>query len=160
VIPATVDDGQAELLFVFTNGTVASLAKFAMAALTESFPLISPDGGYVIYVAELTDENKSLYLMDSSGATRPYGETGESIRALGWLPDSVRFVYGDLNSQKAFLGSVGAEPTELSIPLAPVIHWLDEKNYLALESGELVLGDLNGSSIQIDVNVKDFDFVP
>jgi hypothetical protein len=160
VIPAPADGGKAELLFIFTNGTVASLAKFAMVSLSESFPFVSPDGGYVIYAATLDEENKSLYLMDSSGATRPYGEPVESIRAFGWLPDSTHFVYGDLGSQKNYLGNIGGEPEEITIAFAPFICWVDAEYYLAIENGDLILGDLSGGRMQIDANIQDFDFVP
>ena len=110
VIPPQTETGQAELLFVFTDGTRARLAKFVMLPLTESAPVISPDGGYVIYGAKTNEGNDSLYLMDSSGAARPYGEPGISVRALGWLPDSKRFVYSLGKPSRSFIGNVDGPP--------------------------------------------------
>jgi hypothetical protein len=160
VIPAPADGGQAELLFVFTNGTVASLAKFAMVPLSESMPYISLDGGYIIYVAKVSEGSEALHLMDSSGATRPYGQAGEKIRALGWLPDSMHFAYVDLGLQKAFLGNIEDQSIEVAITTAPVFRWVDVEQYFALENGTLILGDISGGKIQIDSNVWDFDFAP
>ena len=158
VIPPQSDSGQAELLFVFTDGTVASLAKFSMVLPSESSPYISPDGGYIIYVAKLGDEKESLYLMDSSGATRPYGEPTDKVRAYGWLPDSVHFAYGGGNSSNTYLGSVGGSPTVIPFSFPSGLRWVDAEHYLALENGSLILGDLNGSSFPIDSNVKGYDF--
>jgi hypothetical protein len=160
VIPAPMDSGQAELLFVFTNGTIASLAKFAMVPLSESWPHISPDGGYIIYVARINESSEALHLMDSSGATKPYGQAGEKIRVLGWLPDSMHFAYSDLGLGKVYLGNIGGQSTEVAVAPAPIFRWVDAEHYLALENGELVLSDISGGNMQIDSNVRDFDFVP
>jgi hypothetical protein len=160
IIPPQNESGQAEMLFVFTNGTVANLAKFQMLSTSMSLPFISPDGGYVIYAATLKDGNESLYLMDSSGATRPYDEPAESIRAYGWLPDSKQFVYGEENTQRAYLGAIGGSPIEINITFPPTIRWVDAEHYLALGDGDLVLGNLNGSSSTIDSDVQAFDFAP
>lgn len=158
VIPPQSESGQAELLFVFTDGTVANLAKFSMVSPSESPPYISPDGGYIIYAAKLDSENKSLYLMDSSGATRPYGEPMDRVRAYAWLPDSVHFAYGEGGPSNAYMGSVSGPPTMLPFSLPSGLRWVDAEHYLALENGSLSLRDLNGKSIPIDSNVQGFDF--
>lgn len=159
VIPSQTESGQAEMLFVFTSGTVASLAKFAMLPLSESLPHISPDGGYIIYAAKLGEEVQSLYLMDSSGATRPYGEPAEHIRAYGWLPDSKHFVYGNVTTSQAFLGSVDGVPAGLAVTFPPLVRWTDAEHFIALENGNLMLGDMSGASISIDSGVQNFDIV-
>jgi hypothetical protein len=41
-----------------------------------------------------------------------------------------------------------------------MVRWVDEKHYLALESGDLILGDLRGGRVPIDSAVQDFDFTP
>jgi Tol biopolymer transport system component len=160
VIPAPVDNGQAELLFVFTNGTVASLAKFVMAPLSESLPFISPDGGYLIYVSNVDEGKKSLFLMDSSGATKPYGDPGEDIRTFGWLPDSKHFVYANFGMQKIYQGNIEGELEEIAITPVPVTRWVDANHYLMIDDGNLILSDMSGGRTQIDSNVQDFDFVP
>lgn len=159
VIPPQTESGQAELLFVFTNGVVASLAKFSMVPLSESLPYISPDGGYIIYVAKLGEGKESLYLMDSSGATKPYGEPASNVRTYGWLPDSKRFAYGDEISLRTFSGNVGNAPTELAVMFPLSVRWVDADHYVALENGDLELGSLNGTNTPIDSAVLDFDIV-
>ena len=160
VIPSQLETGQAELLFVFTSGTVASLAKFTMIPLSESLPYISPDGGYIIYVAKLGEGNESLYLMDSSGATKPYGQPAENVCAYGWLPDAKHFAYGEQDLPNAFLGKVGGPPTGIAIVFPAEVHWVDAERFLALDDGALMLGDLSGNIVPIDSAVQDFDFVP
>jgi hypothetical protein len=159
VIPPQTESGQAELLFVFTNGTVASLAKFSMVNLSESRPHISPDGGYIIYVSKLSEDNESLYLMDSSGATKPYGEPADNIRTYGWLPDSKHFAYGGENLPRAFMGNVGGVPIELAVTFPLLIRWVDSEHFIALEKGDLELGNKSGTSTPIDSAVQDFDIV-
>jgi Tol biopolymer transport system component len=159
VIPPGSEKGQAEFLFVMTDGTKASLAKFSMLPPAESLPFISPDGGYIIYVAKLSDEKESLYLMDSSGAKRPYGKPAGNIRAYGWLPDSKHFVYAQENPVRLFFGDVmGSPPGETDVAGFEVIRWLDAERFLALEGNRLFLGDLNGDKTFIAEDVTDFDF--
>ena len=160
VIPTLTANAQVEMLFVFTDGTVASLAKFVMSPLSESLPHLSPDGGYLIYVANLDSEQESLYLMDSSGATRPYGEAATHIQTYGWLPDSKQFVYGWEESRRTFIGNIGEPPASHDIALPRTVRWVDNEHYLAIENGDLVLGDYNGARTLIDFMVTDFDFIP
>ena len=160
VIPPQRETGQAEFLFVFTSGTVASLAKFMMVPLTESLPIISPDGGYVIYVAKMSAGKEALYLMDSSGATRPYGEVAEHVHTFGWLPDSKHFIYGVEPSPRAFLGEIGGSPMEIQFSFVTKVRWIDMEHMLTLENGDLRLGDFDGGSLLIDSYVQEFDFVP
>ena len=158
VIPPQTEAGQAELLFVFPDGTLASLAKFGMLPPVEGAPLISPDGGYVIYGAKTSDGSVSLHLMDSSGATRPYGEPGESVRALGWLPDSKRFVYSLGDPPRSFIGKVDGPPSYNETFFPRTTRWVDSQHFLAVQDGDLFLGDLNGRSTSIDIGVSDFDY--
>jgi len=160
VIPPQAESGQAEMFFVFTNGTVASLAKFTMSSLSESLPYLSPDGGYLIYAANLDGSQKSLYLMDSSGATRPYGETASHVRAHGWLPDSKHFVFGLGEPQRVFVGGVDSPPISNDARFPPIIYWVDNEHYLSIENDNLILGDFNGAQTLIDSQVSDFDFIP
>lgn len=160
IIPPQAESGPAEMLFVFPNGTIASLAKFQMLPLSESAPFISPDGGYVIYAARMSAGKESLYLMDSSGATKPYGESMENVRAYGWLPDSTHFAYGGGNSLGGYMGSVGGLPTVIPVSLPPKLRWVDANHYLAIDNENLILGDLNGGRIPIDTSVQDYDFLP
>ena len=157
-IPPQTESGQAELLFVFPDGTQASLAKFALVPLTESLPYLSPDGGYLIYVAKVSDGKESLYLMDSSGATKPYGEPADRVRAYGWLPDSKHFVYGQENPARTFLGNVVGPPAEIVLENYQTIRWVDAEHFLAMQDGDLYLGNMNGGKKLIDVGVSDFDF--
>ena len=158
IIPAATESGQAEFFFVFTTGVVASLAKFAMVSPAESAPFLSPDGGYVIYVANIADDQESLYLMDSSGATKPYGGPADIIRAFGWQPDSKHFSYGFENPQRAFMGDVNGQPSEISLGSYEALRWVDGKNFLALEGGNFYLGSVSGRRTQIDSGVSEFDF--
>jgi hypothetical protein len=158
VILPQAESGQAELLFVFTDGTAASLAKFALVPLTESFPFLSPDGGYVIYAAKVSDGKESLYLMDSSGATRPYGEPADRVRTYGWLPDSQHFVYAQKGPTQTFLGDVAGPPTEIDLGSYQTIRWMDAERFLAIQDGNLYLGDMSGAKTLIDAGVTDFDF--
>jgi hypothetical protein len=96
--------------------------------------------------------------MDSSGATKPYGDPQDNIRAYGWLPDSKRFVYGGEKAQSTFIGNVGGPPAFNGIVFPPTIRWVNNERYLGIESGELVLGDFDGSKLLIDSSVSDFDF--
>ena len=157
VIPSPSASGQAEMLYVFPDGTVASLAKFSMGAPSNDLPSFSPDGGYVVY-AELSDDSKMrLHLMDSSGATRPYGDSGNTVHAYGWLPDSRRFVF--TTDTRAYLGNVSGEPVELMISLSGNVQWIDEMHYISLRGNELLLGDFNGAFILLDSEVTDFDVI-
>jgi len=160
VIPPQAESGQAEMFFVFTDGTVASLAKFTMSSLSESLPYLSPDGGYLIYAANLDSSQKSLYLMDSSGATRPYGEPASHVHAYGWLPDSKHFVFGLGEPQRAFVGSVDSSPVSNDARFPPIVRWVDDEHYLSIENGNLILGDFNGAQTLIDSQVSNFDFIP
>jgi len=159
VIPAPTENGQAEMLYVFPDGTVASLAKFAMDSSPGSPYYFSPDGGYVIYTAKLSDGSETLHLMDSSGATRPYGEPGESIRAYGWFPDSTSFAFGWSGTSRLFLGQVDGSPVEVDLALPENIRWVDASRYLAIRNGELIWGDMNGAAMTIDSGVTEFDFL-
>jgi Tol biopolymer transport system component len=159
VIPSQVENGQAEFLFIFTDGTTARLAKFGMVSLSESLPYLSPDGGYIIYVAKLGEGQEALYLMDSSGATRPYGEPAESVWALGWLPDSKHFVYAAENPSRTLMGDViGNPPVELVATDLERMRWVDAEHFLAMGEGSLYLGDITGGKTLIDVGVSGFDF--
>ncbi|MBN2503373.1 MAG: PD40 domain-containing protein [Anaerolineales bacterium] len=158
VIPPQTETGQGELLFIFADGTAASLAKFALVSPTESLPFLSPDGGYVIYVAKLGDGKESLYLMDSSGATRPYGEPAGNVRTLGWMPDSKHFVYSQENPARTFLGDVTGPPSEIVLESYRTVRWVDAGRFLALQDGNLYLGAITGGKTLIDAGVSDFDF--
>ncbi len=158
VIPSQTRTGQAQFLFVFTNGTVANLAKFALVPLSESLPHLSPDGGYIIYAAKLNEGKESLYLMDSSGATKPYGEAASHVRALDWLPDSRHFAYTFEDSSRAFLGNVAGSPVEIALEGYQELRWVDEERFLGLQDDSLYLGDINGGKTLIDMQVSDFDF--
>jgi hypothetical protein len=158
VIPPQTESGQAELLFVFTDGTQASLAKFALISLAESLPYLSLDGGYLIYAAKVSDGKESLYLMDSSGATKPYGEPGKRVRAYGWLPDAKHFVYVQENPNRVFLGDVAGTPAEIVLENYQTIRWVDAEHFLAMQDGNLYLGDMSGGKTLIDTGVTDFDF--
>jgi hypothetical protein len=159
VIPPQAEAGQAELLFVFPDGTLASLAKFEMLPLAESVPFISPDGGYVIYGAKTSDGSTTLHLMDSSGATRPYGEPGKNVRALGWLPDSQRFIYSLDDPPRSFIGKVDGSPANNEIKFPRTTRWIDPQHFLAIQEGNLFLGDVNGGRTLLDRGVSDFDYV-
>jgi dipeptidyl aminopeptidase/acylaminoacyl peptidase len=159
VIPQNSETGQAEFLFVFINGTVASLAKFSITPLLESLPFISPDGGYVIYTTKLNNGKKTLHLMDSSGATKPYGEPAGYIRALGWLPDAKHFLYAWGPNQQMLLGDVTEDsPKAISVTGYMSIHWLDAEHFLAIQGDNLYLGNINGEKSLIAEGVSDFDF--
>ena len=161
IIPASSEKSQAEFLFVLANGTKASLAKFSMVPLSESVPFISPDGGYVIFVERLGDGKESLYLMDSSGAAKPYGEPAERIRAYDWLPDSKHFVYAWENQEQTliFIGDVTRKPPmEMVFNDYEIIRWLDPERFLATQADNLYLGDINGGKSLIAEGVSDFDF--
>jgi hypothetical protein len=159
VVPSNSDKGKAEFLFIFINGTKASLAKFSMVPFTESRPFISPDGGYIIYVTSRSDGKESLNLMDSSGATRPYGEPAVKIRVYGWLPTSKHFIYAIENENKTMLGDVtGMPPMELVLEKYDTLYWLSAEHFLAIQDGKLFLGDINGGKSLIAEGVSDFDF--
>lgn len=161
IIPAAAETDQAEFFFVFTSGTVASLAKFVMVPPDESAPFLSPDGGYVIYVSEIASDKKSLYLMDSSGAARPYGEPMNSVRAYGWFPDSQHFAYTSETAQGAtntFVGSVNGQPSEVSLDEYDSLRWVDSEHFLALQTGNLILGSIVDGFALIDSGVVEFDF--
>lgn len=159
VIPPNSENGLAEFLFVLVSGTKASLAKFSMVPPSESLPFISPDGGYVIYVAKLADEKDALHLMDSSGATRPYGNSAGNIRAYGWQPDSNQFAYSLENPLRTLLGDVkGNPPFEIVGINYEFIRWLDAERFLATQENNLYLGDIDGRKILIAEGVSDFDF--
>ena len=128
--------------------------------LSESLPYLSPDGGYIIYAAKLNDGNESLYLMDSSGATKPYGETASRVRALGWLPDSQHFAYTFEDSSRTFIGNVNEPPIEITLDEYQTLRWVDGEHYLGLQDGSLYLGNLNNGKTLIDAQVSDFDFRP
>jgi hypothetical protein len=158
IIPVASD--RAEMLYVFPDGTLASLAKFTMVSSPDNPYYFSPDGGYVIYTAKVDDGRESLHLMDSSGATRPYGESSESIRAYGWLPDSKSFAFGQTGTSRLFLGQVDGSPIAVDLALPEYIKWIDASSYLALRNGELIWGDMNGATMMIDSGVTEFDILP
>ena len=160
IIPTPTENGKAEMLYVFPDGTVASLAKFAMVSSPDSPYYFSPDGGYLIYTAKSSDGDETLYLMDSSGATRPYGEPGENIRAYGWFPGSKRFVFGQKGTSHLYVGQVDGSPVEVELALPENLRWVDASHYLAIHKGKLIWGDMNGTAMTIDSGVTEFDFLP
>jgi hypothetical protein len=152
---------QAQFLFVFPEGKTASLAKFEQLPPSDRRTFISPDGGYVIFVAQSRDGKESLYLLDSSGAVKPYGEPAENVRALGWLPDSKHFVYKWVNQGQtlSLLGGLGGEPqVEMKLRPYETMRWLDAERFLARQENALYLGDINGGELLIAEGVSDFDF--
>ena len=159
VIPPGTGAGQAEFLYIFLNGKKASLAKFEMVAAADSSAFLSPDGGYVIYVGQLKDGRDSLFLMDSSGAAKPYGDPAESVRAYGWLPDSKHFIYFHEGAKQSYLGDVsGGPPIEIEVPNFESVRWLDMETYLAIRNDNLYLGNVNGGEMPVAQDVVDFDF--
>lgn len=160
IIPPGAETGQAEFLFVFADGKKASLAKGEMVAPSESPALISPDGGYVIFVEKLKDGQEALFLMDSSGAARPYGEPAENVRVFGWLPDSKHFVYANAGENQVMLGDTReGSPIELDIPAYESTAWLDAERFLAIQADNLYISDINGGEILVAEGVLGFDFV-
>ena len=157
VIPPQTETGQAELLFVFPDGTLASLAKFGMVPTSESLPYISPDGGYIIYVVKSSDGKEALYLMDSSGATRPYSEPADNVRTYGWLPDAKRFVYGVGELQQTFIGQVDGPSAYNATKISGLVRWIENEHYLTIQDNSLILGNLRGGSVLIDSGVTEFD---
>jgi hypothetical protein len=124
-----------------------------------SLPFISPDGGYVTYIAKLSDSKVSLYVMDSSGATRPYGKSARSIHAFGWLPDAKRFAYAQEDPDQSFLGDVmGNPPMKIDVTGFQLIRWLDAERFLAIEDDDLYFGDASGGKTLISEGVSSFDF--
>jgi len=159
IVPSDSENGEAEFLFVFPSGTTASLAKFSTVSLHESHPFISPDGGYVIFVANTGDGKNSLFLMDSSGASKPYGEPEDGIRVYGWLPDSKYFVYAQDKQGQLFLGSVTGEPPIVILEGSyETMRWLDAERFLAMQDGDLYLGNISGERLLIANDVSAFDF--
>jgi len=158
VIPTSAEGGAAQLHYVFPDGTAANLGSLDLAPLGESWPLISPDGGYVIYAARQGEDGRSLMLMDASGATRPYGEPAARIRVGGWYPDSNRFIYASEQSGgiALFTGSVDGQP-QVGAPFDPSLgRWVDVERYLLLENGTLSLGDLGGGKWVVASDVQDY----
>ncbi|MFZ5910458.1 MAG: hypothetical protein ACOYYU_10625 [Chloroflexota bacterium] len=160
VIPTSAEGGAAQLHYVFPDGNVANLGSLDLAPLGESWPLISPDGGYVIYAARNGEDGRSLMLMDASGATRPYGEPAARIRVGGWYPDSKHFVYisEGTGGGALFTGSVDGTP-QVGAPFDPSLgRWVDAGHYLLLENGTLSLGDLGGGKWLIAGGVQEYAF--
>ncbi len=160
ILPVSAEGGAAQLHYAFPDGTVANLGSLDLAPLGESLPLISPDGGYVLYVARHGEDSRSLMLMDASGAARPYGEPAARIRVGGWYPDSKRFTYASEGTGGiAWLtGSVDGPPqagTPFDMSLG---RWVDAGRYLLLENGNLSLCDLSGAKWPIASNVQDYAF--
>jgi Tol biopolymer transport system component len=157
--PAAEAKGQSEFLFVFTSGKKASLARFEMVSADESSPLISPDGGYVIYVAKQEKDKESLFVMDSSGASKPYAEPAQNLHAYGWLPDSTHFLYARDGQQRMLMGTVtGESPVEMVFEKYETIRWIDPAHFLAMRAGNLYVGDINGGNVLVAEDVSDFDF--
>ncbi len=160
VIPTGAEGGAAQLHYVFPDGNVANLGSLDLAPLSESWPLISPDGGYVIYATRHGEDRRSLMLMDASGATRPYGEPAARIRAAGWYPDSKRFMYASegADGNILFTGSVDGQP-QMGAPFDPSLgRWVDAGRYLLLENATLSLGDLGGGKWPIASGVQAYTF--
>lgn len=160
IIPTSVEGGPAQLHYVFPDGTVANLGSLDLAPLNESLPLLSPDSGYVIYTGKLGGDQRSLYLMDSSGATRPYGEAAARVCALGWQPDSKHFVYFSegLQAGDYFTGSVDGQPLA-GAPFDPFLgRWVDAQRYFLLENGDLYLCDLGGGRLFLAETVDNYSF--
>ncbi len=160
ILPVGAEGGSAQLHYVFPNGTLASLGSLDLAPLSESVPLISPDGGYVLYVARHGEDRRSLMLMDASGAVRPYGEPAARIRVGGWYPHSNRFVYVSEGAGDSALitGSVDGIP-QAGAPFHPSLgRWVDAGRYLWLENGNLSLCDLGGGKWPIASQVQDYAF--
>jgi Tol biopolymer transport system component len=160
IIPVSAEGGAAQLHYAFPDGTVANLGSLDLAPLRESLPLISPDGGYVLYVARHGEDSRSLMLMDASGAARPYGEPAARIRVGGWYPDSKRFTYASEGTGGiAWLtGSVDGPP-QAGAPFDPSLgRWVEAGRYLLLENEALSLGDLGGGKWSIASGVQDYAF--
>lgn len=158
VIPSSAEGGAAQLHYVFPNGTVANLGSLDLAPLRESWPLISPDGGYIIYATRHGPDGRSLMLMDASGAARPYGEPAGRIRAGGWYPDSRRFVYLSEGTTESIVltGSIDGPP-QMGVLFDPALgRWVDDGHYLLLENGSLSLADTRGGRWVIASDVQDY----
>jgi hypothetical protein len=162
VVPPAAENGvnlgPAQFLYVFPNGTVATLASFALLPLYETLPLLSPDGTYIIYAA-LSDQGKAVFLMDSSGATRPYSEISDEVRIYGWAPDSKHFLYGVGVPPRITLGDVGATGIEFPQIEPSTLSWIEFGKFIIIESNSMVFRDINGTSIIIDSQVSDFEFI-
>jgi hypothetical protein len=113
----------------------------------------------VIYTGKLDDGSESLHVMDSSGATRSYGEPAARVHAYGWLPDANRFVYGVGDPASTFIGKVDGPPAFNETDFTGPVHWLENENYLDLREGRLVLGDFEGTVMTIEVGVTNFDVI-
>ena len=113
------------------------------------------DEGYKVLCA--SDGKEALYLMDSSGATRPYSEPADNIRAYGWLPDAKRFVYTVGEPQQTFIGKVDGPFSYIETKMSEPVCWIENEHYLMIQDNRLILGDLRGESILIDSGVTDFD---
>ena len=49
-----------------------------------------------------------------------------------------------------FLGDVDGPPVEIALTLPGNVRWVDASHYLAIRSGKLIWGDLNGATVTID----------
>jgi hypothetical protein len=162
VVPPAAENGvnlgPARFLYVFPNGTVASLATFDLLPLYETLPVLSPDGTYILYAA-LADQGKAVFLMDSSGATRPYSEISNAVKVYGWAPDSKHFLYGIGDPPQITLGDVGAVGVDFPQTDPLRLSWLEFGTFITFEGGDMVLYDLNGASAVVDSSVSEFEII-
>ena len=96
--------------------------------------------------------------MDSSGATRPYGEPATNVRPFGWLPDAKRFVYGVNEPWQTIIGNIDGPPAYNEVKISTPVRWIENEYYLMIQNGDLILGNLRGEVKLVDSNVVEFDF--
>jgi hypothetical protein len=111
------------------------LATFPGMLYAASF---SPNLKYLAYLhhAKPRSNEYELHLATSDGSQDILYASGYDLEILGWVPDSVHFVYDQFNAHHPFLGGVcdGARPL-LDPPGTPAadITWVDGRHFLYAE---------------------------
>jgi len=164
VIPAhdpLADPGAKSVLWdVPIGGAPTPLLSFVAVPAFADFPVISPDGQNVAYMAP-NGANTELHLLGLSIGDVIYDNyTAYQWGFVGWAPDSYQFVLWYNDIRNLVLGSPGS----LAVPLTDMtftelVSWIDSTRILFRSDANLRMSYLGSTSTVIDTGTDgEYDF--
>jgi dipeptidyl aminopeptidase/acylaminoacyl peptidase len=163
VVPAHDPLGEPDQVSTFwdvpVSGSPTRLATFLATPAYASSPFISPDGQKVVYQVDV-GSNTEIHTITAGGVdTLALSYPINTVRLLGWHPDSIHFMFSQPDLFHANLGSTGSSQLLGDTPQVQKIRWINDTRYIFVNSNELRLSELGGASVLIDTGVNEYDFI-